>query len=346
RIQCKRRRSVWTHIRSTDWWERIVGNFTDAQWLNNFRMSQETFEYLCQRLAPTLQRSATKFRLCVPVHKRVAIALWKLATNSDYRSVGHLFGVSKATVCSCVQEFCMAVTKILLQEHMAVPSAEQFAEMSDYFDRRWGVPQCVGAIDGSHIPIIAPQHYHCDYFNRKGWHSIILQAVVDGKGHFWDLNVGFPGSVHDARVLKNSTLWTLASSNRLFPNIIRNISGCDVGYYILGDPAYPLQRWLMKPFSDTGRLSEQQRQYNYRVSRARSVVENAFGRLKGRWRCLLKRNDCDVNLVKRMVLTCCMLHNICEKHGEYYSDDWAATLELAQPVHVLPERGVNEGAAD
>jgi len=48
----------------------------------------------------------------------------------------------------------------------------------------------VGAIDGSHIPIIAPENYPRDYFNRKGWHSIVLQVVGDGKGLFWDVCVG------------------------------------------------------------------------------------------------------------------------------------------------------------
>lgn len=43
------------------------------------------------------------------------------------------------------------------------------------------------------------------------------------------------------------------------------ISGCDVVYYLIGDSAYPLQNWLMKLFSDTGRLTPQQQRYNYRV---------------------------------------------------------------------------------
>lgn len=110
----------------------------------------------------------------------------------------------------------------------------------------------MGAINGSHIPIIAPEEYPRDYYNRKGWHSIVLQAVVDGKGLFWDVCVGFPGSVHDARVLCQSHLWEILSDKK-GQNIV-TISGCDDGHYLIGDPAYPMQKWLMKPFSDTGRL--------------------------------------------------------------------------------------------
>ena len=66
----------------------------------------------------------------------------------------------------------------------------------------------------------------------------------------------------------------------------------------------------MKPFSDTGHLSRDQHNFNYRLSRARNVIENAYGRLKARWRCLLKRNDCHLLAVCDQVVTCCTLHNI------------------------------------
>lgn len=316
----------------------IVPGFTNTQWLENFRMSEETFIYLCNKLRPAMERRDTNFRVCVPLKKRVAIALWKLATGSEYRSVGHLFGASISTVCRCVQEFCAAAETLLIPEQIRFPDQERFKEMAAYIENRWGLPQCIGAIDGSHIPIIAPQDYHCDYFNRKGWHSIILQGVVDGKGLFWNVFTGLPGSLHDARVLRLSTLWEVASRGNHIPASTKNIAGVNVGYYILGDSAYPLQNWLLKPFIDTGRLTAEQRFYNMKISRARVVVENAFGRLKGRWRCLMKRNDCAVDLVKSMVLTCCALHNLCESHGEAYESAWdppsaaEPVLGLAQPV--------------
>ncbi|XP_073689375.1 uncharacterized protein [Garra rufa] len=291
-----------------------------------------------------MERQDTSFRKCVPLKERVAIALWKLATGSEYRTVGHLFGVSITTVCRCVQEFTAAAETLLVPEQIRFPDQEKFEEMAAYIENRWGLPQCVGAIDGSHIPILAPQEYHCDYFNRKGWHSIILQGVVDGKGLFWNVFAGLPGSLHDARVLRLSTLWELAGRGNLFPAYTRNIDGVNIGYYILGDSAYPLQSWLIKPFTDTGRLTAEQQIYNKKICRARVVVENAFGRLKGRWRCLMKRNDCDVTNVKSMILTCCALHNLCERHGEDYDNVWDAPA-AAEPV-VAVAQGVEEEGRD
>ncbi|XP_070819612.1 uncharacterized protein [Chaetodon trifascialis] len=343
----RRKQSVWAVNRASEWWDVTVPGLTSTQWVQNFRMSEETFSFLCNKLRPAMERQDTTFRECVPLKKRVAIALWKLATGSEYRSIGHLFGVSNTTVCRCVQEFCAAAETFLVPEQIRFPDEEKFREMAAYSENRWGLPHCVGAIDGSHIPIIAPQEFHCDYFNRKGWHSIILQGVVDGKGLFWNVFAGMPGSLHDAMVLRLSTLWELASRGNHFPAHTRDLGGVTAGYYILGDSAYPLQNWLLKPFHDTGQLTAEQQVFNKKCSRARVVVENAFGRLKGRWRCLLKRNDCDVQLVKSMVLTCCALHNLCETHGETFETEWdvPAAATAVEPV-VAVDQGVEEEGRD
>ena len=95
--------------------------------------------------------------------------------------------------------------------------------------------------------------------------------------------------MHDARVLSNSEVYAKAESGTLMPNHVRTFGGVPVPVVILGDPAYPLLPWLMKPYTGTG-LSDKQKKYNTRLSRAHGVVECAFGRLKGRWRSLLKRN--------------------------------------------------------
>ncbi|KAL0985639.1 hypothetical protein UPYG_G00159810 [Umbra pygmaea] len=341
------RPSVWAFNRSTEWWDVIVSGFTNTQWVQNFRMSEETVIYICNKLGPVMERHTTNFRSSVPIKKRVAIALWKLATGSEYRSVSRLFGVSVTTVCRCVQDFCAAAETLLVPEQINFPDPQKFEEIAVYTENRWGLPQCIGAIDVSHIPITAPQQYQCDYFNHKGWHSIILQGVVDGKGLFWNVFAGLPGSLLDTQVLRESTLWELASRGNHFPAYTRNIDGVNVGYYILGDSAYPLQNWLIKPFSDTGRLTTEQQIYNRKISRARVVVEKAFVRLKGRWRCLLKRNDCDAELVKSMVRTCCALHNLCESHGEAYDSEWDPAVAADHNLEPLAQgEGVEEEGRD
>ena len=96
------------------------------------------------------------------------------------------------------------------------------------FENKWGLPQCAGAIDGSHITVVAPTECHTDFFKKKGWHSIILQGMVGPTYKFWDINVGWPGSVHDARVFSRSSIYKRASEGSLFPRITRLVNGVDI----------------------------------------------------------------------------------------------------------------------
>lgn len=75
------------------------------------------------------------------------------------------------------------------------------------------------------------------------------------------------------------------------------------------------------------------------------VVENSFGRLKGRWHCLLKRLDCETDRVPVMVGTCCVLHNICEINNEEYNEDWLDNENL-QIVELAPARMADERQAE
>ena len=136
----------------------------------------------------------------------------------------------------------------------------------------------MGAIDGTHVLIIKPDNNPSDYFNRKGFYSIIMQAVVDSRGLFLDAYIGWPGKVHVARVLVNSTLYKKMSKKDLLPNWTRKLDGVEIPLLILGDPAYLFLPWLMKPYHATS----EECHFNYRQSRARMTIENAFGGLKGR----------------------------------------------------------------
>ena len=101
-----------------------------------------------------------------------------------------------------VKDVCQAIVQLLLPKYIQIPTGDRLKAIVDGFESKWGFPQCVGAIDGSHIPIVSPLEYPADYHNRKGWHSIILQGVVDYEYRFWNINVGWPGRVHCLRKRK------------------------------------------------------------------------------------------------------------------------------------------------
>ena len=104
------------------------------------------------------------------------------------------------------------------------------------YKEKCGFPSCAGAIDGTHIPIQAPLENRTDYINRKSYHSIVMQAcaLVDSKYLFRDVVVGWPGSVHDVRVLSNSELYNRGCNGQPFdPSIKESILGVDMGPLLL-----------------------------------------------------------------------------------------------------------------
>ena len=88
--------------------------------------------------------------------------------------------------------------KALLNQYIHFPTTDdEIRNAVDGFKNKLGMIQCVGSIDGSHIPVTPPAINHTDYYNRKGYYSI-LQAVVDHNYLFGDICVGWPGSIHNA----------------------------------------------------------------------------------------------------------------------------------------------------
>ena len=94
---------------------------------------------------------------------------------------------------------------------------------------------------------VRPQENATDYFNHKEYHSLVMQAVVDFQSIFADVYIGWPGRVHDARIffkfrhLQERIKWAT------FQNQTRPINGHKLPIVIVGDPAYSLLSWLMKP---------------------------------------------------------------------------------------------------
>ena len=184
----------------------------------------------------------------ISVEERVAVTIWKLATNVEYRTLSELFGLGKATVGKIVVETCQAISKYLLPKYVNIPQGNRLKEVVDGFELCWGFPQAAGAIDGSHIPIVRPQESASDYYNRKGYYSVIMQGLVDFRGLFMDIYVGWPGKVHDARVFVNSSLYQKGMSNTLLPNWKRMFSGTEVQFSMVKFTSCIYTQILIHPY--------------------------------------------------------------------------------------------------
>ena len=317
-------RRVWAKPRSKLFWEETCQGWNERDWVENFRMSKEAFNRLCVELSPHILKRDTNFRKAIKVRHRVAMTLYWLADTAQCRMIANLFGVGKSTVCGIVKQVCEVIVRIPLPRYIYVPrSRQEVQEKIEGFESWAGFPQVVGAVDGCNVPIIGAEQIPDDYISRKGFHLLILQGLVDFDYRFLDICVGWPGKVHDARVFKNSTLFALCCAwTFLPPDMSVMISGVRVPPLILGDSAYALSEWLMKPYTDCGNLSPDESIFNIKHRTTRVVVENAFGWLKERFRSISKRLDLNVENSCNVITACCVLHNYCENLHEFFDDQW------------------------
>ena len=179
-------------------------------------------------MRPYIQRNDTNLRFSISVGERVAISIWKLSTNIEYRTLSELFGIGRSTVCEIVHDTCQHIVINFLPKYVKLPKDDRLKELVESFEHTKGFPQAVGAIVGTHIPIIHPEQSPADYYNRKGYYSIIMQGVVDFQGVFMDVCIGWPGKVHDARVFSNSDIYKKGIQGTLFPDWKKDISGVQV----------------------------------------------------------------------------------------------------------------------
>lgn len=228
------------------------------------------------------------------------LTIWYLANRNSFREISDRFGVTMSAAHNCLTRVLNFLCS-MKDEIIKWPSIDRRITIKQAFARNNGIVGAMGAIDGSHIEIVKPTENQDSYINRKGYASLLLQGVVDHEKRFIDVFCGEPGSLHDARLLRRSALYSKILNN---PEFI----GED---FLLGDSAYPNLHWIVTPFQDNGFLTENQRLFNKQVSSKRVVVENAFGLLKGRFRRLLDLGNMDLQLCSKIILSCCILHNLC-----------------------------------
>ena len=139
-------REIWVKSRAKTFWSMAEDQWSDNDWLGNLRMSQVTFEKLCEELAPFVERRDTNYRKAISVRERVAITLYRLADTASYRTVSNLFGVGKSTVCEIVLEVCSSIVEVLFKRlvHLPVTRQDIETEVAAFF-KRAAFPQVVSA---------------------------------------------------------------------------------------------------------------------------------------------------------------------------------------------------------
>ncbi|XP_051525144.1 putative nuclease HARBI1 [Myxocyprinus asiaticus] len=322
-----------------DWWERVVmAEFGPEDWLDKFHVTRDIFFLLSSKLKPQLEQAyIQQSGQTITLERCIAMALMRLSTSTEYCFISELFGVPISAVCQCVREVCEAIILLLKPLYMQLPAHHELEEHAEQFQTQWGFPHCIGVIDSLHIPIQTPSTDTQDCWNPRGWPSVVLQCLVNAQGTFWDVCSGFTGSTDDMTILQSSELWTMAEQGGLCPQPPKELLGQPLGFLLLGDASYSQQTWLLKCYPPAPSLTPQQQTFNIKLNHCHKVIEHAFQRLKARWQCLHNRNDSNLDLVSKMAVACCILHNICNVHNIPFKEEWIEALsqnECPQPTDV------------
>lgn len=158
--------------------------------------------------------------------------------------------------------------------------------------------------------IIPPEGHGSYYYNYKGFHSMVLMAVVNANYEFIISEFGVNGRISDGGVIEQTRFYKKLKDNALHIPVFNRLTGSEkmLNYVFIGDEAFALTPHFLKPFNQR-ELTDERKIFNYRLSRARRVVENAFGILANRFRIFHTSINLKLKTIDIVVMTCCALHN-------------------------------------
>ncbi|KAI4351101.1 hypothetical protein L6164_005487 [Bauhinia variegata] len=322
--------------RPLDWWQdfsqRITGPLSQSKDLEKFesvfKISRKTFNYICSIVEEYMMARSSNFfdingkHLCL--NDQVVVALRRLSSGDSLSTIGDSFVMNQSTVSQITWRFVEAMEERGLR-HLGWPSSEK--EMEDIkhkFKKICGLSNCFGALDITHIMMTLPSIDSLNdvWLDRERNCSMILHAIVDPDMRFLDITTGWPGSLSDDYVLRSSAFFELAEEGKKLNGADKTITEDIVlREYIIGDSGFPLLPWLLTPYKGKG-LSDYQVEFNRRLAATQMVAKRALARLKEMWKIIHGVMwKPDKHKLPRIILVCCILHNIAIDMEDEVHDD-------------------------
>ena len=287
----------------------------DNDFLTQYRFTRETMVWMSDYF---LGEDGERRGGAVTNFQKMRIFCRYMADPGFQSGVAEDIGVDQSTVSRHIVTVMDAIL-CKKEEWIHFPTSEQEIQNAKHLWLESKMfPSTVGAIDCTHVPIEKPAGVFGDEFvNRKGYASINVQATCNGKWEFTSIDVSWPGSVHDSRVLRNSSLF-------------HHLQSTQASSILLGDEGYPLHPFLMTPYKTP--TSNREKLFNKVHSKERVVIEQAFGQLKRRFPMLRYGIRLALKSVPAAIVSCAVLHNIAKRFNEPLPFDDEQTVDVAQHV--------------
>lgn len=311
---------------------------TDDRFIDIFRLNKQCARYLFDEMRNYMENGLRSTK--INYQQRILVTLRFCAIGSYQRAAGqeYLIALSQPVVSRCIDEVTRVLVDHFGNEWIKFPTEEQEkATIKRSFFDYCGIPGTIGAIDCTHVRIIAPKDEEHAYLNRKGYHSLNVQLICDTNLFILNVNSGFPGSCHDSYIWRQSTIKDHLQNK--FQNGERNT-------WLLGDSGYPQQPWLMTPIAGAQPNSPEER-YNQVHASGRNPIERTNGVLKTRFRCIMGERELRYEPAKVSVIVnaCCILHNICTRARVPLPEILEHNEENAGPhdIQIIDDLLINQG---
>ncbi|CAK1592720.1 unnamed protein product [Parnassius mnemosyne] len=315
----RKRKQIWVkHI----WKNRLIhGEFhtifeelkrDSLKFYEYYRMEYWQFLKLTDLLRVHITKKTTNYRCTITAEERLTVTLRFLITGCSFKNLSFNFRMGISTVHSIIHETIRVICDVLMPIVMQMPDEEMWEKVSRDFFNIWNFPNCLGAIDGKHVNIQAPDNSGSLYNNYKNFFSTVLLAVVDAKYSFLIVDVGSYGKNSDGGILQNSKFWKKLNTNKLKlpPNKPLPSTTESLPHVFIGDEAFPLSNNILRPYPrEQARTELSKKVFNLRLSRARKVVECAFGMLTQRFEIYQKRMKIQPKYCDLIILATTCLHN-------------------------------------
>jgi hypothetical protein len=235
--------------------------YAEGWFKRELRCSRDFFNIIVHRIETRWEVVNPRIdgaRAVFGVRERVAVTLYHLAHTGTYAESGHAFGMSKTRTMLYVDQVLKVLLLCYEKETIFLPrNVAEWNEISEGFQRKNGIPNIVGAIDGSLVRIQRFRN-HDGWYCRKGFPAFNVQVVVDHLMRIRSFTI-LPGSQNDKSVFNKSGL----------ASRIHNIpQGC----FFVADAGYNLSNEVMTPYKIEVDMPQDEANYNYYHSKARIVL--------------------------------------------------------------------------
>lgn len=272
----------------------------DVEFHSHFRMKKETFNIVAD-----MMNSYRYTNKGLDYRQKTLIGLWFVSNHSTYRLISQQFGIALSTAYDTIIDFI----DMLVQNRnkfISLPTEDQLPLNAQRFGK-YGFPNVYGALDGTTINVMVPDSHKIDYMGRKHTTGINLTALCDANKKLLNITTGCSARCHDSHIFQCSKLGAFVYNG-----------GIPRKYHIVGDAAYGLHMNIMVPYAGID-LDPPKETFNKRHSSTRMVVERTFSDIKTRFLRLTYLQS-NVEFATKIVVACCVLHNICIQNGDIYTN--------------------------